>query len=619
MSTVLKAPDDIPDVEGAARLDPEAAVVGRTCEEQHDARACTQAAEYWQGGDGHPFDPTRSFRYASAGCAGGDGLACAVLADHYQKGIGVAWVPRRAIELYERSCDAGIGLGCAALGEIYFAGRGVGADRAKARAYRVRAHEQWLTACLGSEPRWCTYAASSTRDGEPAAQELLRRACDHGVAAGCVRLLEDNLAHATGERAATMREIDGWCNRGTASACRVLAAAYDLPNDSRDPARSVAATRRACVLGDADACVMAGVLHEVATGVPRDDAVARRYFRRACDRGEARRCWYLAQDSFVLGGLERDIAGLAQRGCEVGSPECCELAVRLAVLRHDEPAILRWATVACRLGSGAGCWQLIARGASSTNSMLDPVRLYRGACKANIAAACPQLPGLIQAENDLLRGIVAAADNHDAAAFAKLVANEVELRGLTFDDPDCTRRFSGVVMLTVEQHPAFLRCLARAGVHLNPASDNQSPLSLVYQSGVTVDVATHDGVAWWITSSEPSLSMRHGAVDLDAVPGNVGPTVLEAHRILGDAHIVPDDDIKTAIYAAGSPQLIGSFKLCITAGGAVASVAMLKSTGSAAYDRKIERELFGWKYRLFTVDSVPVPVCTAVTFVYSQH
>jgi hypothetical protein len=71
--------------------------------------------------------------------------------------------------------------------------------------------------------------------------------------------------------------------------------------------------------------------------------------------------------------------------------------------------------------------------------------------------------------------------------------------------------------------------------------------------------------------------------------------------------------------AAGSPQLIGSFKLCITAGGAVASVAMLKSTGSAAYDRKIERELFGWKYRLFTVDSVPVPVCTAITFVYSQH
>jgi hypothetical protein len=40
--------------------------------------------------------------------------------------------------------------------------------------------------------------------------------------------------------------------------------------------------------------------------------------------------------------------------------------------------------------------------------------------------------------------------------------------------------------------------------------------------------------------------------------------------------------------------------------------------GSAAYDRKIERELYGWKYRLFTVDGEPVPVCTAVTFVYSQ-
>lgn len=76
--TLLKAPDDIPEVEVAARPDPEAAAAGRACEEQHDARACTRAAEYWQGDDGHPFDPTRSFRYASAGCVGGGGLACAV-------------------------------------------------------------------------------------------------------------------------------------------------------------------------------------------------------------------------------------------------------------------------------------------------------------------------------------------------------------------------------------------------------------------------------------------------------------------------------------------------------------------------------------------------------------
>jgi hypothetical protein len=88
---------------------------------------------------------------------------------------------------------------------------------------------------------------------------------------------------------------------------------------------------------------------------------------------------------------------------------------------------------------------------------------------------------------------------------------------------------------------------------------------------------------------------------------------------MGNTQIVPDPEIKTAIFVAGSPRLIGSFRLCITAGGAIASVTKLKSTGSTAYDRKLEREMYGWKYRPFTIDGAPAPVCTAVTFVYSQR
>ena len=46
---------------------------------------------------------------------------------------------------------------------------------------------------------------------------------------------------------------------------------------------------------------------------------------------------------------------------------------------------------------------------------------------------------------------------------------------------------------------------------------------------------------------------------------------------------------------------------------------MLRSTGVIPYDRRIEREIYAWRYRPFLVNGEATPVCTAVTFVYSQH
>ncbi|MBS1125051.1 MAG: putative TonB protein [Deltaproteobacteria bacterium] len=91
-----------------------------------------------------------------------------------------------------------------------------------------------------------------------------------------------------------------------------------------------------------------------------------------------------------------------------------------------------------------------------------------------------------------------------------------------------------------------------------------------------------------------------------APPQNVPPTLLEGSR-------------KTEIQRSGKDKIIGSFKLCINAGGAVTSVKMLKSTGFPAYDSKIQSKMNGeWKYRPYAVNGRAVPVCTAVTFIYSQ-
>ena len=103
-------------------------------------------------------------------------------------------------------------------------------------------------------------------------------------------------------------------------------------------------------------------------------------------------------------------------------------------------------------------------------------------------------------------------------------------------------------------------------------------------------------------------------------PQTVAPTALEASRISGDKNIAPDDVTKTEINRSGKDRLVGSFKLCITVDGAISQVNMIKSTGFPAYDSRISSKIHGeWRYKPFNVNGKAVPVCTAVTFIYTQH
>ncbi len=104
-----------------------------------------------------------------------------------------------------------------------------------------------------------------------------------------------------------------------------------------------------------------------------------------------------------------------------------------------------------------------------------------------------------------------------------------------------------------------------------------------------------------------------------APPQNVAPTILEGSRIAGEKQISPDDVTKTEIQRSGKSRIVGSFKLCLNVSGEITSVTMLKATGFPAYDNKIQSTMRGtWRYRPFNVNGKAVPVCTAVTFIYSQ-
>lgn len=96
-------------------------------------------------------------------------------------------------------------------------------------------------------------------------------------------------------------------------------------------------------------------------------------------------------------------------------------------------------------------------------------------------------------------------------------------------------------------------------------------------------------------------------------------TVLEGKRIAGKKAIVPDDETKVAIETSRRHRLVGSFRVCIDESGHVESAVPMRSTGYASYDREILQGIGRWAYSPFQVDGQAVPVCTAVTFIYTQR
>jgi hypothetical protein len=108
-----------------------------------------------------------------------------------------------------------------------------------------------------------------------------------------------------------------------------------------------------------------------------------------------------------------------------------------------------------------------------------------------------------------------------------------------------------------------------------------------------------------------------------AAPRNVAPAELDKLRIKGDRNIMPDEADKLAIQNASrlsgesrDARLIASLKFCVDRTGKVSQVRLLKSSGYPGYDQKLQGEIIGWQFRPYEVDGKPVPVCTAVAFLY---
>ncbi len=101
-------------------------------------------------------------------------------------------------------------------------------------------------------------------------------------------------------------------------------------------------------------------------------------------------------------------------------------------------------------------------------------------------------------------------------------------------------------------------------------------------------------------------------------PPFVGAQIMKRRRIAGKTQIVPDDRTRTAIGRAGIRTVVGAFSLCIDETGHVVRVENDHSTGIPRYDELLTAGIKKWQYKPYLHAGKPVPVCTGVTFVYSQ-
>jgi len=96
----------------------------------------------------------------------------------------------------------------------------------------------------------------------------------------------------------------------------------------------------------------------------------------------------------------------------------------------------------------------------------------------------------------------------------------------------------------------------------------------------------------------------------------VAPSVLQGLRIAGDTAVHPSTSTQTLMMHDGADKVIGTIKVCIATDGSVASTSLQRSTKYPDYDDKLVSAARDWRYRPYTLNGTPVPVCSMVTFVY---
>jgi TonB family protein len=87
----------------------------------------------------------------------------------------------------------------------------------------------------------------------------------------------------------------------------------------------------------------------------------------------------------------------------------------------------------------------------------------------------------------------------------------------------------------------------------------------------------------------------------------------------GETMIRPNDQMKRLLAKARIDRVIAAYQYCIDESGRVAEIRIIRSSGLPSYDEALHKAIASWTFPPYLDEGHPVPVCSAVTFVYSQR
>ena len=303
------------------------------CEKGH-AFACALVGFHQQDGVGTAWAPDKAIASYEKACAGGAGVGCYNLATMYSGGHGVmadrarsdaykakaraAWQaacdgpePRwctnfayllreedakgnreRALALDQRSCDAKVLVGCTEAVRDRFALGRIGATAMVNELDKL---------CRAGEPTACMAAGGALVSGSQGVtadpvrgMALVVRGCEIGDAQACAAA---GVEHATGQlvaqdQAAADRYLRQACEHGMGAACMWVARDAVARGE---PAVGAAFARRACQMGEREACAALAALYLEGRGVDKDDAAGERWATESCRMGYPPGCGVLIE------------------------------------------------------------------------------------------------------------------------------------------------------------------------------------------------------------------------------------------------------------------------------------------------------------------------------------
>jgi uncharacterized protein len=356
----------------------------------------------------------KSFQYdeCSQQCGKGNGQSCFRLGEIYKSGKGAPKDLAKAKAAFSKACDKEVGFGCNNLGFMYNRGEGVPVDEGKAATLYEKA-------CRFDSAKGCSNLGYMYQYGkgvsknETTAAKYYQQGCGKGDGMGC-----NNLGNLTMKGAGGLEKSDDKalelfkkaCAGNDRHGCTNIALFYELGKGglARDTARAKRMYGPLCQRQVGFACYRLGRMYHSGTGVSRNVATAKDYFKQACGFKYQLGCdTYKDMSNSQAKILARQKEELKRidgykLDCQTGDLKACVSLGTVyrygyADIKSDYPRAVKLYEMACKGGLSTGCYrlgQMWRDGKGVSKDMRKAISFYKKACDMSDKYACESI-GLI--------------------------------------------------------------------------------------------------------------------------------------------------------------------------------------------------------------------------------